>query len=54
MKKFLAVLAISIFILAGCEQSSSVVAPDNTNTELEKENRQSDSLKKDEVSLPRP
>ena len=46
MKKFLAVVAISIFILAGCEQSSSVVAPENTNTELEKSNNEPNSLQK--------
>lgn len=48
MKKFLAMLAISVFILAGCEQSSSVVAPDNTNSELKKETSKSEVLQKED------
>ena len=52
MKKFLAVLIISIFVLVGCEQSSSVVAPDNTKSELEKTDNNIDSLKKED-DLPR-
>ncbi len=32
MKKLLAVLAISLFLLAGCQESSSLVAPDNDSS----------------------
>lgn len=32
MKKILSVLAISLFFLAGCQESSSLVAPDSDSS----------------------
>ena len=32
MKKILSVLAISLFLLAGCQESSSLVAPENDSS----------------------
>ena len=39
MKKLLAVLAISLFVFAGCQESSSIVAPDN-DASLDKEKQE--------------
>ena len=57
MKKFFAVLTFCIFLVIGCQESSSIVAPDNnTKTELEKQDTEvKDSLKKDgDPTFPRP
>jgi hypothetical protein len=54
MKKLIAVFILSLFVFVGCEQASSVVAPDNnTNTELEKNDKPVDSLNKEDDD-PRP
>lgn len=54
MKKLIAILSLVAFIMVGCEQASSVVAPDsNTNTELEKNDKPVDSLQKEDDE-PRP
>ena len=39
MKKLLAFLTISLFVLAGCQESSSIVAPDNDSS-LDKEKQE--------------
>ena len=39
MKKLLAVLSISLFVFAGCQESSSIVAPNNDST-LDKEKQE--------------
>jgi predicted small lipoprotein YifL len=39
MKKLLAVLSISLFLLAGCQESSTLVAPDN-DTSVDKEKQE--------------
>jgi len=57
MKKLMSILAFSIFLVIGCQESSSIVAPDsNTKTELEKQDTEvKDSLKKDgDPIFPRP
>jgi uncharacterized protein YcfL len=55
MRKLIAIFILSLFLFVGCEQASSVVAPDNnTNTELEKNDKPLDSLQKDEDDNPRP
>ena len=32
MKKLLSILAISLFLLAGCQENGSIVAPDNDSS----------------------
>ena len=32
MERFLAVLSLVVFLLVGCQDSSSIVAPDNSTT----------------------
>ncbi|MCB9207477.1 MAG: hypothetical protein H6612_07925 [Ignavibacteriales bacterium] len=36
MKKVIAVLVIALFIIVGCHESSSIVAPNNSDVNLEK------------------
>ena len=57
MKKLIAIFVFSIFLVIGCQESSSIVAPDsNTKSELEKQDTEvKDSLKKDgDPIFPRP
>lgn len=57
MKKLIAILSLVLFVMVGCQDSTSIVAPDNsTNTELDKGNDNiNDTLSKDgEGGNPRP
>lgn len=57
MKKFIAILSLVLFVMVGCQDSASIVAPDNdSKTELEKgTDNTNDTLSKDEEGgNPRP